>query len=435
MKSLRLFIFSLLFATTLAFTQANPHIYILSEGGFSTGTSRLDRYETSSQTYHSNVFQNGSLGLYPDGLLVHGETLYITEQGGFGGTGTIYLADTLGVVQAAADAGINPYMLALHSDKLYITNGPAGLVTVLNAADLSPVTGIGVGVFPQEIVAHGDYVYVANNSLWGGDNDYTVSVIDPATDQVINSVYVGLNPSAIAPLPDGSVLVGVPWTDSGGKIYRIEPGSFAKTDSFATTDVGFDRDIFVDPDSDHIYFLDAQNGISVLDYATGEISKHFQPQGTIYAYGYFYDPLSNRHYIADAKDFAQAGEWRVYDDTGAFLFSHNTAIAPKRMAIYSSTITTSVRDNQTPLTFALGQNYPNPFNPSTTIPFTLEKSGKVTIEVFDATGRMVWRKGGILRNAGRQQMVFSGENLASGTYFYRLSTNGQSHIRKMLMVK
>jgi hypothetical protein len=105
------------------------------------------------------------------------------------------------------------------------------------------------------------------------------------------------------------------------------------------------------------------------------------------------------------------------------------------MAIYSSTITTSVRDNQTPLTFALGQNYPNPFNPSTTIPFTLEKSGKVTIEVFDATGRMVWRKGGILRNAGRQQMVFSGENLASGTYFYRLSTNGQSHIRKMLMVK
>jgi YVTN family beta-propeller protein len=223
MKSLRLFIFSLLFATTLAFTQANPHIYILSEGGFSAGTSRLDRYETSSQTYHSNVFQNGSLGLYPDGLLVHGETLYITEQGGFGGTGTIYLADTLGVVQAAADAGINPYMLALHSDKLYITNGPAGLVTVLNAADLSPVTGIGVGVFPQEIVAHGDYVYVANNSLWGGDNDYTVSVIDPATDQVINSVYVGLNPSAIAPLPDGSVLVGVPWTDSGGKIYRIEP--------------------------------------------------------------------------------------------------------------------------------------------------------------------------------------------------------------------
>ena len=39
-----------------------------------------------------------------------------------------------------------------------------------------------------------------------------------------------------------------------------------------------------------------------------------------------------------------------------------------------------------PNEFRLEQNYPNPFNPETTIEYSLAKSGRVTLEVFDLLG-------------------------------------------------
>ena len=39
--------------------------------------------------------------------------------------------------------------------------------------------------------------------------------------------------------------------------------------------------------------------------------------------------------------------------------------------------------------FRLSQNYPNPFNPSTTINFSIQTSGFVTLKVFDVIGNEV----------------------------------------------
>ncbi|MDR3610287.1 MAG: YCF48-related protein [Ignavibacteriaceae bacterium] len=85
--------------------------------------------------------------------------------------------------------------------------------------------------------------------------------------------------------------------------------------------------------------------------------------------------------------------------------------------------------------FKLEQNYPNPFNPSTSINFTINKQGYITLKLFDILGRVVREiyKGEI--TAGQHKINFNAGNLASGTYIYTLQVNDQVTSRKMMLLK
>ncbi len=85
--------------------------------------------------------------------------------------------------------------------------------------------------------------------------------------------------------------------------------------------------------------------------------------------------------------------------------------------------------------YSLNQNYPNPFNPSTTISFALPRADEMTLRVFDLLGRQVSdMKLGKLE-AGAHNVHFDGSNVASGLYFYTLSSSSFTATRKMLLMK
>ncbi|NOX89485.1 MAG: T9SS type A sorting domain-containing protein [Calditrichaeota bacterium] len=86
--------------------------------------------------------------------------------------------------------------------------------------------------------------------------------------------------------------------------------------------------------------------------------------------------------------------------------------------------------------FALRQNYPNPFNPTTTIEFVPLTTGKVTLTVYNAAGQEVANlfNGEVQKNRP-YQVIFSGQNLASGIYFYQLKTEKNTEIKKMVLIK
>ncbi len=88
-----------------------------------------------------------------------------------------------------------------------------------------------------------------------------------------------------------------------------------------------------------------------------------------------------------------------------------------------------------PIKFELSQNYPNPFNPSTTISFNLPKSGVVTLTVYNLMGEEIQILVEGYREAGIYTVNFNAEGLASGMYLYRLSTNGFTESKKMLIMK
>ena len=99
----------------------------------------------------------------------------------------------------------------------------------------------------------------------------------------------------------------------------------------------------------------------------------------------------------------------------------------------------------TPRETELLPNYPNPFNPETWIPYRLAEDAFVTLIIYDLSGRLVrtlevgHRIASVYENRskaiywdGRNEV---GEQVASGVYFYNLSTRNYSATRKMLVVK
>lgn len=85
--------------------------------------------------------------------------------------------------------------------------------------------------------------------------------------------------------------------------------------------------------------------------------------------------------------------------------------------------------------YVLDQNYPNPFNPSTIISFRLDQDSRVVLAVYNALGQRVAVLVNERRSAGQYQSVFSAEGLASGVYYIRLTTDGMSQSRRMLLLK
>jgi len=90
--------------------------------------------------------------------------------------------------------------------------------------------------------------------------------------------------------------------------------------------------------------------------------------------------------------------------------------------------------------FALNQNYPNPFNPSTEISFILPKNARVMLEVLDVLGRRIRTLIDEPKRAGEHTFTWDGNNsrgypVASGMYFYRLTTDHHTLARKMLLLK
>jgi hypothetical protein len=93
-------------------------------------------------------------------------------------------------------------------------------------------------------------------------------------------------------------------------------------------------------------------------------------------------------------------------------------------------------DDGIPVSHRLYQNYPNPFNPSTEIRFSLARSGRIQLTLFDMLGREVSTLVDGEHAAGTYALTFDGSNLASGIYLYRLTTgDGFSEVRRLMLMK
>lgn len=79
--------------------------------------------------------------------------------------------------------------------------------------------------------------------------------------------------------------------------------------------------------------------------------------------------------------------------------------------------------------------YPNPFNPTTTISFELQQAGNVTLVVYDYLGREISTLINEYKSAGKYNVKFNANNLASGVYFCRLTAGKFISVKKMILAK
>ena len=91
------------------------------------------------------------------------------------------------------------------------------------------------------------------------------------------------------------------------------------------------------------------------------------------------------------------------------------------------------------------QNFPNPFNPETWIPYQLSEDSLVSISIYDTTGKLIralplgYQSAGFYHSRGRAaywdgRNTF-GEQVASGVYFYQLTTPSFHQTRRLVILK
>ncbi|MFA7288174.1 MAG: YCF48-related protein [Melioribacteraceae bacterium] len=103
-------------------------------------------------------------------------------------------------------------------------------------------------------------------------------------------------------------------------------------------------------------------------------------------------------------------------------------------------IVSAEKDLEIPNEYKLLQNYPNPFNPSTTIEYQLPKEGNVKLEVYNSLGQLVNVLVNTSQSTGNHKLVWNGKDsfgssVASGIYFYRITSGNFSNVNKMILLK
>ncbi|MCK6558089.1 VCBS repeat-containing protein [candidate division KSB1 bacterium] len=107
-----------------------------------------------------------------------------------------------------------------------------------------------------------------------------------------------------------------------------------------------------------------------------------------------------------------------------------------------SSVAVQEKKLEIPKAFSLGQNYPNPFNPETKIVFFVPPNARqqrVVIKIFDLTGRLVRVLFDREVAPGRYEVMWDGKDahnneLASGTYVYRLEAGNIAITKKMSLI-
>jgi hypothetical protein len=88
-----------------------------------------------------------------------------------------------------------------------------------------------------------------------------------------------------------------------------------------------------------------------------------------------------------------------------------------------------------PEEYSLSQNYPNPFNPSTTILYSIPRSGNVVLKIYNLLGQEVQTLVNQYQPVGNYRVTFDAGSLTSGVYFYSIRSDNFIQVKKMLLVK
>ncbi|NQV19015.1 MAG: T9SS type A sorting domain-containing protein [Armatimonadetes bacterium] len=94
-----------------------------------------------------------------------------------------------------------------------------------------------------------------------------------------------------------------------------------------------------------------------------------------------------------------------------------------------------------PAIYGLHQNYPNPFNPSTIISFALKEDIYGSLSIYNVKGQQIVNLfAGTIPKDELMSFIWngkdeSGKEVSTGVYYYKLRTDKEDFVRKMILIK
>lgn len=230
--------------------------------------------------------------------------------------------------------------------------------------------------------------------------------------------------------------IGYEW-DGTIEIFSYSNGSFTTEATFSVSDGYTDANVLR-------YDLTGDNFPEVVEYKENESNDCTDVK--------FWDIKTNQCILhLEGEQYSSWQEYGDYDKDGKLNIYQNayksSDIGGKhyyegKTLIFETNGNATLTGEGTnlPQKLHLMQNYPNPFNPSTTIEFDIDQPQRVNLEIYDMTGRKVKTIMERRMPAGRHELQWDGTDdrgrrVASGQYFYKLQSDKERDVKKMLLIK
>jgi photosystem II stability/assembly factor-like uncharacterized protein len=289
---------------------------------------------------------------------------------------------------------------------------------------------------------HPDTLYVCTSGFSGGTLYRSTNGGNSWSD--LNSPTLSsIISMAIDPKDPDHIYIG---TDDTGKIYETKDAGKSWIIT-GLTYKGIIYDIQLDPDSSkkiyagttsYGFYFSKDGGLT-----WEQNNKGLPNNASILKIQFLKDNNTPTIYINADASFGiyflnKNAEWESYGNVGSWFIqiAKNKIYAGSYAGIYLSEELTSVPDKfEQPTSIFLYQNYPNPFNPTTVITYQLTVSSYITLKIYDILGREVATLVNEEKKAGSYAVNFNANRLASGIYFYQLTTDNFVVTKKMVLIR
>lgn len=86
-------------------------------------------------------------------------------------------------------------------------------------------------------------------------------------------------------------------------------------------------------------------------------------------------------------------------------------------------------------TLRLGNNFPNPYNNLTVIPIVVPQRSGIRLDIYNSARAIIQTVLNKEFNIGYYKIPFNASGLSSGVYLYRMVTDQEVLVKKMLLMK
>ncbi|WP_139265178.1 YncE family protein [Bacteroides ihuae] len=310
-------------------------LFITNEGNFTYGNASLSYYDTETKKIEREVFARSNaqkLGDVAQSMTIHKGIGWIVVNN----SGVIFAININTFKEVGRITGFTSprYIHFLSDEKAYVTQIWDRRICIVNPKTYK-ITGyidtpMKVGSeSTEQMVQYGKYVFT---NCWSYNNK--ILVIDTETDQVYNSIEVGIQPTSLVidknnkiwTVTDGGYK-GSPYGYETPSLYRIDAATQKVEKQFRFKLGEHPSEVQLNGTRDTLYFIN--NDIWRLPVTAERFPvKSFIPNKNTIYYGLTVNPINSEIYIADAIDYVQSGVILRYSSDGVQTDEFKVGIIP-----------------------------------------------------------------------------------------------------------
>ncbi|MCD4794536.1 MAG: YncE family protein [Bacteroidales bacterium] len=297
-------------------------VFIVNEGNFMSNNGEISFYNTQTGEIINNLYalqnNNAVLGDVVQSMCIS-DTLALISVNNSKKIEIVNIKD-FKHVHTITGLSYPRYIITVRENICYLTNGKnPGEIKVIDTDKKEVIKTITAGNQPENLLLSGNKVFVANGA-WGHDS--TVSIINPSTDELIETINVGDGATDLASDKNGNIWVlcqGKSAYDypeeTASQLVCINPDTY---EIIERVNIGITGDNFhpvriaSDKENGYIYYNE-RVGVYRININNPHHKEWFS---MLLYYGLEVNPVNGNVYMFSDKGFTEAGTMDIYNKEG-----------------------------------------------------------------------------------------------------------------------